>query len=51
MKSEVMSRAAERYFDWYLEGKRDTPQPKGKAKAKAKGKKGGSNGKGKGAAR
>ncbi len=27
MKSEGMSRNAARYFDWYLEGKRDIPKP------------------------
>lgn len=27
MKSEAMSRQANKYFDWYLDGKRDTPPP------------------------
>ena len=27
MKSDGMSRNAEKYFDWYLDGKRDVPTP------------------------
>ena len=36
MRSEGMSRNAAKYFDWYIEGKRDAPKPAPAPKRKAK---------------